>query len=160
MKRLRTCLMRQCLQILLKLEQIPHSSQSACAWMIKSSSGQLPAWWALFESLAGINFLACTILMAILLRNDCQSQSSSLGGRGEGLRSSIGLGDMSSPLPINSSWGGHGDASNNAAVQNVINAYGSPGLPGISIPPLNQVLLMASTVQSQSRSRSYIVHHW
>ncbi|CAL8464049.1 g3584 [Coccomyxa elongata] len=73
-----------------------------------------------------------------IIERPSPSVSTSLGGRGEGLRSSIGLGDMSSPLPISSTWGGHGDASNNAAVQNVISAYGSPGLPGLTIPPLNQ----------------------
>ena len=48
-------------------------------------------------------------------------------------------------MPNASSWGGFGDASINAGTQSVLTAYDSPGLPGLSVPPLNQVVFLFST---------------
>lgn len=83
----------------------------------------------------------------------CLAQASSIGGRAESLHSNFGqqvptgpgLGNLSSPMPNASSWGGFGDASINAGTQSSLTAYDSPGLPGLTVSPLNQVVFLFST---------------
>ena len=92
-------------------------------------------------------------LMWLIVACVFQAQSSGFGGRAESLHSNFGqhiipspgMGDLSSPMPNASTWGGFQDASLNAGTQSVLSAYDSPGLPGLTVPPLNQVAFHSCT---------------